>query len=96
MGCGAHQRKATTDGRRTGRSEEGRRSTLMCLRSLAAGGLWVEGAARRTNVLRIVVAQERGAFALHICDGRTAKKVTKLRPSGGALTAPSWGRGGPR
>ena len=35
---GAHQRKATTIGRRCRESEEGRRSTLMCLQSLIGGG----------------------------------------------------------
>jgi hypothetical protein len=48
------------------------------------------GAARRTNVMRNVGAQERGASACHILDGSILGKVTGPRsfPDGSPDSAP--------
>lgn len=88
---GAHQRVATTVGRRCSGSEEGRRSTLMSLQSLIGRGCPLGLPARLTNAERNVGAQGRGASAFHIFDGGIPKKVTEPRPTGAGSDACAWG-----
>jgi len=60
---GAHQRVATTSGRRCRKSDEGRRSTLMCLQSLIGGGCPLGSDSRTPYECR---AERRGARARRV------------------------------
>src|SRR5688572_15851689 len=80
---GAHQRVATTVGRRCRGSVEGRRSTLMCLQSLIGGGAYWAAGARTPYECR---AERRGASAWRV----RLSYFRRRHPRKGHGTAAAW------